>query len=140
MGNTLKTANQLNAYTLSDIATFLSYSNADPNLIPNLRELVTQGQELLNVYSAIAVSQAAHPRGNLEAATTFMKYLISDEGQRLIEEYGKDNYGQNLFHPAVNLLGNDAEPTIAQMIRDYAFFDGSECPTQYRYGRPELYG
>jgi tungstate transport system substrate-binding protein len=140
MGNTLKTANQLNAYTLSDIGTFLSYSNANPNLIPNLKELVTQGQELLNVYSAIAVSQEAHPRANLDAVTTFTKYLMSDEGQRLIEEYGKDDYGQSLFHAAVDLLRNDTEPTIAQMIRDYAFFDGSECPTQYRYGYPELYG
>lgn len=139
MGNTLKTANQLEAYTLSDIGTFLSYSNADPSLIPNLRELVTQGNELLNVYSAIAVSQAKHPRANLEGATTFVKYLVSDEGQQTIKEYGKDTYGQSLFQPAVDVLENNADSTIAQMIRDYAFFDDSECSPQYRHKYPELY-
>ena len=139
MGNTLKTANQLQAYTLADIGTFLAYSNADPDLVPNLTELVTQGQQLLNVYSAIVVNQTLHPHVNLDGAVTFIKYLLSDEGQHLIEEYGKDKYGQGLFHPAVNLLSNNIDPTMAQMIRDYAFFDGSECPVEYRYGYPELY-
>jgi tungstate transport system substrate-binding protein len=139
MGNTLKTANQLQAYTLTDIGTFLAYSNADPNLVPNLIELVTEGQQLLNVYSAIVVNQTMHPHANLEGAITFIKYLISSEGQELIKEYGKDKYGQGLFHPAVDILKNNTDPTMAQMIRDYAFFDGSECPIEYRYGYPELY-
>ncbi len=139
MGNTLKTANQLHAYTLTDIGTFLAYSNSNPNLIPNLSGLVTEGQELLNVYSAIAVNQTFHPQANFEGAIKFIKYLISEEGQQLIEDYGMDRYGQSLFYPSVDLLKTNSNPTIAQMMKDYAFFESSECPPQYRYGHPELY-
>ncbi|MDH5448468.1 MAG: substrate-binding domain-containing protein [Candidatus Bathyarchaeota archaeon] len=139
MGNTLKTANQMYAYTFADIGTFLAYSNADPNLVPNLTELVIQGQQLLNVYSAIVVKQTFHSQANFEGAITFLKYLTSEEGQQLIEEYGINKYRQSLFHPAVNLLKNNTDPTIVQMIKDYAFFDDSECPPKYRNGHLELY-
>ncbi|MFQ6068562.1 MAG: substrate-binding domain-containing protein [Candidatus Bathyarchaeia archaeon] len=138
MGDTLKTTNQLHAYTLTDAGTFLAYSHADPNLVPNLIELVIQGSQLLNVYSVIAVNQTLHPQVNLEGAITFIKYLISEEGQQLIQEYGMDKYGQSLFHPAVNLLKNNTD-TTTQIIKDYAFFEGSECPPQYRYDYAELY-
>jgi tungstate transport system substrate-binding protein len=139
MGNTLKTANQLNGYTLADIGTFLAYSSAEPCLVPNLVELVTQGSELLNVYSAIVVNATRQPEANSEGAVTFMKYMMSEEGQQLIENYGVSDYGKNLFYPAVELLKSNADPTMAQMIRTYAFFEGSECPAQYRSGHPELY-
>lgn len=139
MGNTLKTANQLNGYTLADIGTFLAYSNAEPSLVPNLVELVTQGSELLNVYGAIAVNATRQPGANFEGAVTFMKYMMSEEGQQLIEDYGVSDYGKNLFYPAVELLKSNTDPTMAQMIRNYAFFEGSECPSQYRSGHPELY-
>jgi len=139
MANALKTANQLQAYTLTDIGTFLAYSNADPNLVPNLTEFVTQGQQLLNVYSAIVVNQTLHSHVNFEGAVTFIKYLLSDEGQHLIEDFGKAKYGQGLFHPAVKLPSNNIDTTMTRMIKDYAFFDGSECPVEYRYGYPELY-
>ncbi len=139
MGNTLKTANQLNGYTLTDIGTYLAYSNAEPSLVPNLAELVTQGTELLNVYSAIPVNATLQAGANFEGAVTFMKYLLSEQGQQLIGEYGVENYGKSLFHPAVELLKNDTDPTMAAMIRGYAFFEGSECPSQYRLGHPELY-
>ncbi len=139
MGNTLKTATQLNGYTLADIGTFLAYSNAQPNLVPNLVELVTQGSELLNVYSAIPVNATLQPEANFEGAVTFVKYLLSEEGQQLIGEYGMEDYGKSLFYPAVELLKSDTDPAMAAMIRDYAFFEGSECPPQYRLGHPELY-
>lgn len=140
MGNTLKTANELQAYTLTDVGTYLAYKNGNVNLVPDLTELVTQGQELLNVYSAIAVNQTLHPHTNFEGAITFIKFLISEEGQRIIGEYGMDKYGQSLFRPAVNILKTDVEPEITEMIMDYAFFDGSECPPQFRYGDFKLYG
>jgi tungstate transport system substrate-binding protein len=139
MGNTLKTANQLNGYTLTDVGTFLAYSSAEPNLIPNLTELVTQGSRLLNVYSAISVNATLQPKANFDGATTFVKYLMSEEGQQLIGTYGVSDYGKSLFYPAVELLKSNTDPVMAQMIRDYAFFEGSECPPQYRFGHPELY-
>jgi len=138
MGKTLIVANELEAYTLTDIGTFLAYSQDMSNLVPNLRTLVSQEAELINVYSAIAVNKTTNSNANFEAATNFTKFLISKEGQQIIENYGISAYGQPLFYPAVELLKNNTAP-IAQIIKEYSYFDDSECPPQYRYGHPELY-
>ena len=144
MGKTLITANGLGAYTLADIGTFLAYSAGSTNQVPNLKTLVTEGAELLNVYSAIAVNVTKNPKANFEAATTFTKFMISEEGQEIIGNYGVATYGQALFYPAVHILENNSDPTMAQIIKNYAYFDDNdtrtECPLQYRYGHPELYG
>ena len=137
MGETLKKADYFGAYTLADLGTYLKYEK--DGLIASV-VLVEQDKDLLNVYSAIAVNQTLHPNVNFNGATTFMKYLLSDEGQRIIEDFGKDEYGQSLFYPAVRLLKENTDAAIADMIRNYAFFNGSECPTEYRKGYPELYG
>jgi len=143
MGKTLITANGLRAYTLTDIGTFLSYSAGTTNQVPDLKKLVAQAEELLNVYSAMAVNQTKNPRANFEAATTFTKFLISEEGQEIIGDYGVATYGQALFYPAVDILKNNTDPTTAQMIMNYAYFDDAgtrtECPVPYRHGHPELY-
>jgi len=138
MGKALIVANELEAYTLTDIGTFLAYSQDTSNLVPNLKALVSQEAELINVYSAIAANKTTNSNANFEAATTFTKFLLSKEGQQIIENYGISTYGQPLFYPAVELLKSNTEP-IAQMIKEYGYFDGSECPPQYRYGHPELY-
>jgi len=138
MGDTLNKAEYFSAYTLADMGTYLAYSKE--GRIPSLEVLVEQEKNLLNVYSAIAVNQTLHPNVNFEGAITFMKFLISDEGQQIIEEFGKDQYGQSLFYPAVQLLKKNTDPVMAQMIKEYAFFNDTECPTEYRKGHPELYG
>ena len=53
--------------------------------------------------------------------------------------FGKDVYGQSLFYPAVDLLKHDTDPTMIQWIKNYAFFDGYECPPEYQDDHPELY-
>ena len=135
MGGTLILASERSAYTLTDIGTYLSHSTA--GLIA-LEVLVSQGNELLNVYSAIAVNQTRHPHTNFNDAINFTKFLVSDEGQQLICDYGKDEYGQPLFYPAVKLLQENNDP-VADSIREYAFFNGTECPVEYHGGHPELY-
>ena len=136
MGGTLKTANQFHAYTLTDMGTYLAYHKEG---IITLKPHVTQGEQLLNVYSAIATNRTLHPNANFDTAITFIKYLISPEGQQIIADYGKDQYGQSLFNPAVQLLTQNTDPLTAQWIEDYAFFDGYECQPQYRDDYPELY-
>jgi len=136
MGNTLLVTNQKAAYTLADIGTYLQYSK--DNRI-SLKVLVEDDKRLLNVYSVIAVNPDKVPKVNFEDAVAFIKFLISDEGQNLIENYRKKDYGSSLFYPAVNLLKRNSNPTIAQWIRDYAFIDGTECPLEYRARHPELY-
>jgi tungstate transport system substrate-binding protein len=136
MANTLNVAEQKSAYTLSDIGTYLKLSK-DGAI--SLTALITEEKALLNVYSVMAVNQTLHSHVNFDDAIDFIKYLVSDEGQALIENYGKANYTQSLFYGAVQPLKTNLSSQIVQWIQDYAFFDGSECPPQYRDDHPELY-
>ena len=136
MGRTLQIANNFDAYTLADMGTYLRYYKDG---IVSLEALVTEGEELLNVYSAIAVNKTRDSHANFEGAITFIKFLVSEEGQEIIANFGKDAYGQSLFYPAVNLLKQNTDPTMVQWIKNYAFFDEYECPLEYRDGHPELY-
>lgn len=140
MGETLLKAEQFSAYTLSDIGTYLKYYEKD-HLI-TLNSFIAEKQELLNVYSAIAVNQTMHKHTNFDAAISFIKFLVSEECQELVESFGENYYGKSgrLFHGAVQLLKHNPAEQIAQWITSYAYIDGSECPQQYRDSRhPELY-
>ena len=142
MGATLNVANEKTAYTLSDIGTYLKY---EKDGVISLDALLTEEKSLLNVYSFMAVNQTLaanqtlHDKINYNDAMDFIKYLISDETQQLITNYGKADYAQSLFNGAVQPLKDNAPQPIVQWIKDAAFFDGSECPPQYRNGFPELY-
>jgi len=137
MGKTLLIADEKGGYTLSDIGTYLKYFK-DGRI--HLEALIGEDEKLINVYSVIAVNPSKVQGVNFEDAVIFIKFLISDECQSLIENYKKDVYGRSLFYPAVKLLKENTNPEIAQWIRNYAFFNGSECPSQYRRDHPELYG
>jgi tungstate transport system substrate-binding protein len=142
MGDTLNVADQKSAYTLADIGTYLKFWKDG---IISLVALLTEEKSLLNVYSVMAVNQTVpanqtlHERINYADAMDFIKYLVSDETQQFIENYGKATYGQSLFYGAVQPIKNDAPQPTVSWIKDSAFFDGSECPPQYRNGYPELY-
>ncbi len=142
MADTLNVANQKEAYTLSDIGTFLKL--AKEGTISSVG-LLTEEESLLNVYSAMAVKQTVtanqtlHERINYADAMEFIRYLVSPETQQFIENYGKADYGQSLFYAAVQPIEDNAPQPIVSWIINAAFFDGSECPQQYRDGYPDLY-
>jgi len=136
MGGTLLMAEEFSAYTLTDMGTYLKYSKDDRI---SLKTLVTEGKEMLNVYSVIAVNHTRHPSVNFEDAITLIKFLVSEEGQQLIESHGASDYGQSLFLGAVQPLKQNSSQQVVQWIQDYSFFNGSECPPEYRDGHPELY-
>jgi len=141
MSQTLYMANEFKAYTLSDTGTYWKLSK-DGKV--SLVAFITETKDLLNVYSVMAVNQTKHPSVNFTNAVTFIKYLISDEGQQLIDNYGKDTYGQSLFHSTVQLLKENSTLGIVPWIKEYAFIkednESYECPLQYRDSRyPELY-
>jgi tungstate transport system substrate-binding protein len=143
MGATLTVANQKNAYTLSDIGTYLKFST-DGTI--DLDALIVEEQALLNVYSVMAVNTAAvqanqtlHESINYNDAMDFIEYLISPSTQQLINDFGKDTYEQPLFYEALQPLKDNAPQPLVSWIQDYAFFDGSECPPQYRNGYADLY-
>jgi tungstate transport system substrate-binding protein len=95
MGATLLMTNELQGYTLTDMSTFMAY-RGNLTLVP----LIMGGNDLLNVYTAIAVSPKKHPGVNCEMASKFINFLVSDEGQNLIATFGEDKYGIPLFFAA----------------------------------------
>jgi tungstate transport system substrate-binding protein len=94
MGETLVFAGQKGAYTLTDEGTFLAFKS-QLDLVP----LVTQGGSLMNRYSAIAANPEKNPNVNIVQADRFINWLISDEGMKIVGDYGKDKYGKSLFTP-----------------------------------------
>ena len=67
------------------------------------------------------------------------KYLVSDEGQNLFKNFGVDKYGEAIFKPWVAIAKTGIPADINAMVKGYAYFSGSECPTQYRYNAGDLY-
>ena len=136
MTATLQLADQKNAYTLSDVGSFLK--NSATGTI-ELVKLVDSGKELINVYSAIACNPAKNPRGRSEQAMTFVRYLAGDEGQTLFASYGVSDYGQTLFKPWAPLLKSGSDPAMVQLVKDYAYIDDSDCPDAYQLNPGDLY-
>jgi len=101
MGATLLMASEQEAYTLTDMGTYLSFKGEI-----SLEPIVDQGAILLNVYSAIAVNPDKSSKINGEMAQKLVEFLTSPEIQKLIGDYGVAEYGLQLFVPCA---GN--EPT-----------------------------
>ncbi|MFC1938992.1 substrate-binding domain-containing protein [Chloroflexota bacterium] len=94
MGPTLLMASEEQAYTLTDMGTFLAYKG-ETGLVP----IVDQGSILLNVYSVIAGNPETNPKVNYEMASNLVSFLTSSEIQELIGNYGTEEYGLALFNP-----------------------------------------
>jgi tungstate transport system substrate-binding protein len=94
MGPTLTIASEKDAYTLTDRATFLANQ---ANL--QLDMLYQNDSALLNAYHVIVVNHDKWPGTNLEGATAFADFIVSPAGQAIINAFGVDKYGQQLFIP-----------------------------------------
>ncbi len=96
MGQTLTIADQRSAYTISDRATWLSFTGR-----VQLPIMVERDPVLLNVYHVMPVSPAQFPNVPINAAggKAFADFMVAPETQRVIGEFGKDRYGQALFVP-----------------------------------------
>ena len=92
MGQTLNTAVGMEAYTLTDRATWISFENRGDF------EIAVEGDEdLFNQYGVILVNPDECPSVNAEAGQAFVDWLISEAGQEAIANYDLD--GQQLFFP-----------------------------------------
>jgi tungstate transport system substrate-binding protein len=92
MGATLNTASGMNAYVLSDRATWLQFGNKGD------LEIVVEGDsKLFNQYGIILVNPEKHPHVKADPGQQFVDWVISEEGQKLIGEYQID--GQQAFFP-----------------------------------------
>ena len=97
MGATLNLAVGLDAYALTDRATWVAFGNKQDHA------LLYEGDEtLFNQYGVIPVSPEKCPSVNAEAARTFADWLVSADGQAAIAAYKVAD--QQLFFP--NAPGN----------------------------------
>lgn len=103
MGDTLNIANEKASYTLSDSGTYLAYKGKI-KLVP----IITEGKDLLNIYSMIPVNAEKFPniKINSVGANQWIEFVMGSEGQGIIKEYGVKEYGKELFIP----LAGQEEP------------------------------
>ena len=82
MGATLNTASALNAYTLSDRATWLTFQNRG-----ELKLLYAGDPRLFNQYSVILVNPRRYSQLKTDLARQFADFMCSAEGQQVIGAY-----------------------------------------------------
>ncbi len=95
MGAALNMAASVEAYTLSDRGTWLSFGNKG-----DLALLLSGDDALYNPYGIILVSPKKHPHVKIDMARTFSDWMISDEGQAAIGTFTLKN--MQLFCPNAN--------------------------------------
>ncbi len=94
MGAVLKMADETKAYTLTDRGTYLAMTGK-----LKLETLCEGDAVLLNPYGIIAVNPAKFPHVNYLKAMALIGWITSQEGQKIIREFGKEKFGQPLFYP-----------------------------------------
>lgn len=92
MGATLTIASEKTAYTLTDRATYLANQG---NL--GLEILMEGDAALLNVYHVITVNPEKWEKANYDGALAFANFMIAEEAQAVIGEFGVNKFGQPLF-------------------------------------------
>jgi len=100
MGDTLRIASEKQGYTLTDTGTFLAQKDT-LDLVP----LSPESADLQNTYSVILIDQNRNPSVNAAAAERFAAYLVSEDCQQALEEYGTEEFGEPLFRPYADTLG-----------------------------------
>lgn len=99
MGAVLTMANEQQAYTLSDRATYLARTLEGTDLV-----ILMEGDPVLfNPYGVIAVNPEKNPAIQGDLANQFIDWIISVPTQEMIEQFGVEEFGQSLFIP-------DSEP------------------------------
>ena len=93
MGQALNAASAMQAYTLSDRGTWLSFANK-----ASLAIEIEGDPRLVNRYDVIELNPQKHADAKLAAAKTFADWLVSPDGQQAIGAYQMG--GEHLFNPS----------------------------------------
>lgn len=94
MGEVLTMTSEMQAYTLTDRATYLAMKEALQ------LEILVEGDEVLfNPYGVIAVNPDKNTNIKSDLANAFIDWLISVPTQQMIADFGVSEYGQPLFTP-----------------------------------------
>jgi tungstate transport system substrate-binding protein len=93
MGEVLNMAAELQAYTLTDRATYLAHRAKTGLIVAAERD-----PKMFNPYGIIAVNPARHPGVNYKGAMLLIDWITSDAGQQRIAAFRVN--GEQLFFPA----------------------------------------
>ena len=94
MGATLQMASEKQAYTLTDIGTYLAWKSKI-----DLVSLVQGDPALYNVYHVLEPNPRNAPRINVAGGRAFADFMVDSATQRIIGEFGKARFGRSLFVP-----------------------------------------
>lgn len=94
MGDVLKMADEKQAYTITDRATYLAMRDS-----LELEIVCEKDTDMLNPYGVITVNPEKNDQINAEGAKAFADWLVSERGQELIGQFGVEEYGMPLFTP-----------------------------------------
>ena len=95
MGPTLNTAAGMDAYVMSDRATWVAFEN------PQDLTLLFEGDEaLFNQYGSLLIDPERHPHLKHDLAEQWHRWLLSEEGQQAIADFTVN--GEPLFFPNAN--------------------------------------
>ena len=99
MGATLNLASGMNAYALTDRATWIAFGNKGELVVQ-----VEKDPQLFNQYGVMVVNPERCPDVKVEEAQRFADWLLAPEGQAMIASYRRG--GRQLFFP--NAKSRDA--------------------------------
>ena len=94
-GLTMDVASQFQAYAFTDRGTYLVQARRI-----GLPVLVENEPVLYNIYHVMPVNAAKFRKVNARAGQAFADWILSPEGQAVIGNVGKAEYGRSLFVPA----------------------------------------
>lgn len=94
MTATLKRANDEKGYFMTDSSTWV----AERNNVPNLKILFRGDKFLINTYHTL--SQPKGITAGADIAAKFIEFVVSNNGQKLLRDYGKDQFGEGLYNDA----------------------------------------
>ena len=96
MADVITMTDEMKGYTLSDRATWLNVGGETGLKIVSEKD---PSGVLNNQYGVICVNPEKNENINAEGAKAFQEWIVSDETQKLIGEYGQEEYGEALFIP-----------------------------------------
>ncbi|MEJ5293264.1 MAG: substrate-binding domain-containing protein [Candidatus Methanosuratincola sp.] len=118
MSATLRLANELEAYTLADRATFIRLKDSMGEAL-KLKVVCEGDPMLLNPYSIVLLNSSRFPNIRYEQAVDFLLFITSTEGQRLVGDYTIS--GEHIFFPIYNMtesIGLPSEDAEVNFVED----------------------
>ena len=114
MSSTIRISSEKQAYTLSDRGTWVKLKSALGEAL-RLQILFEGDKTLLNPYGLILLNPVKYPKINSELAEKFFLFMVSKEGQRLIESYRVA--GEQIFFPAFGKAEDIGLPSEEEEVR-----------------------